>query len=117
MCELERRLTDAGLGRVASKLALFARETVRLTAIKYEEEPTIRLGGRPNLAPDLTWPEWDNEPLAFVAQLDLTAIPEIAGLDLPRSGALYFSTGYCAPPVTARSASDATPPPDSQGRH
>jgi nucleoid DNA-binding protein len=28
--------------------------------------------------------------LVFVAQLDLAAIPEITGLDLPRSGALYF---------------------------
>jgi uncharacterized protein YwqG len=90
MSELEQRLTDAGLGRVSSQLALLARETVRLTAIKDEEEPTSRLGGRPNLAPDLTWPEWDEEPLAFVAQLDLASIPEIAGLDLPRSGALYF---------------------------
>jgi uncharacterized protein YwqG len=90
MSELEQRLTDAGLGRVASKLALLASETVRLTAIKHEEEPTSRLGGRPNLAPNLTWPEWDEEPLAFVAQLDLAAIPEIAGFNLPRSGALYF---------------------------
>jgi uncharacterized protein YwqG len=90
MSELEQQIADAGLGRVASKLALLARETVRLTAIKHEEEPTSRLGGRPNLAPDLTWPEWDEEPLAFVAQLDLAAIPEIAGLNLPGSGALYF---------------------------
>jgi uncharacterized protein YwqG len=90
MGELEQQLTDAGLGRVASKLALVARETARLTATKYEEEPTSRLGGRPNLAPDLTWPEWEEEPLGFVAQLDLAAVPEIAGLDLPRSGALYF---------------------------
>ena len=53
MSELEQQLTEAGLGRVASKLALFARETVRLTANNYDEEPTSRLGGRPNLAPDL----------------------------------------------------------------
>jgi uncharacterized protein YwqG len=90
MSELEQQLTDAGLGRVASKLALLARETVRLTAISHEEDPTTRLGGRPNLASDLTWPEWDEEPLAFIAQLDLTATPEVAGLDLPGSGALYF---------------------------
>jgi len=90
MSELEQQLSDAGLGRVASKLALLARETVRLTATNCEEEPTSRLGGRPNLAPDLTWPEWDEEPLGFVAQLDLAAIPEVAGLDLPRPGALYF---------------------------
>jgi uncharacterized protein YwqG len=90
MSELERQLTDNGLGRVASKLVLLARETVRLTAVNCEEEPTSRLGGRPNLAPDLSWPEWDEDPLPFVAQLDLAAIPEIAGLDLPRSGVLYF---------------------------
>jgi uncharacterized protein YwqG len=90
MNEVAQQLTDAGLGRVAFKLALLARERVCLTAFKEEEEPTSRLGGRPNLAPDLAWPEWGEEPLAFVAQLDLAAIPEIAGLDLPRSGALYF---------------------------
>jgi uncharacterized protein YwqG len=97
MSELEQQLADAGLGRVASKLVLLARETVRLTAISHEEEPTSRLGGRPNLAPDLTWPEWDEEPLAFVAQLDLAATPEIVGLDLPRSGALYFFHRFLRP--------------------
>jgi uncharacterized protein YwqG len=103
MSELEQRLTDAGLGRVASNLAPLARETVRLIATEFEEEPTSRLGGRPNLAPDLPWPEWDEEPLAFVAQLDLAAIPGIAGLDLPGSGALYFF--YRAPqPTRSRKA-------------
>ncbi len=102
MSELEQQLTDAGLGRVASKLALLARETVRLTAANYEEEPTSRLGGRPNLAPNLTWPEWDEEPLAFVAQLDLAAIPKIAGLDSPRSGALYFFHRFLRPARATR---------------
>jgi uncharacterized protein YwqG len=97
MSEVEHQLTDNGLGRVASKLALLARETVRLTAVNCEEEPTSRLGGRPNLAPDLPWPEWDEEPLAFVAQLDLAEIPEIAGFDLPRSGALYFFHRFLRP--------------------
>jgi len=97
MSELEQRLTDAGLARVATKLALLGRETVRLTATQFEEEPTSRLGGRPNLAADVTWPEWGEEPLPFVAQLDLAAIPEIKGLDLPRAGALYFFSGVLRP--------------------
>jgi uncharacterized protein YwqG len=90
MTELEERLTEAGLGRVAGRLAPLTRESVRLTAVKYEEKPACRLGGRPNLAPDLSWPVWDKTPLSFIAQLDLAALPKVAGLDLPRSGALYF---------------------------
>jgi uncharacterized protein YwqG len=90
MTELKEQLTEAGLGRIASRLAPLVRESVRLTAVKYEEKPTCRLGGRPNLAPELSWPEREDVPLAFIAQLDLAALPEIAGVDLPRSGALYF---------------------------
>jgi len=90
MTKLEERLAEAGLGRVADRLAPLARESLRLTAVEYDEKPTCRLGGRPNLSPQLSWPDWDDTPLAFIAQLDLTALPEIAGVDLPRSGGLYF---------------------------
>jgi uncharacterized protein YwqG len=90
MIDLEPRLIEAGLGRVASGLAPLARESVRLTAVEFEERATCRLGGRPNLSPQLSWPVSNGTPLAFIAQLDLAALPEISGLDLPRSGARYF---------------------------
>ncbi|MHB0937140.1 MAG: YwqG family protein [Armatimonadota bacterium] len=50
-----------------------------------------KLGGLPNLPEDLAWPEWNEKPLAFLCQLDLSTIPaEFAHLAFPRSGGLYF---------------------------
>jgi uncharacterized protein YwqG len=48
------------------------------------------LGGRPNFPKELGWPVWENTPLPFVAQLDLSAIPTIESLPLPAAGSLYF---------------------------
>lgn len=54
------------------------------------EPPVTRLGGRPNLPPELAWPEWQSEPLAFIAQLDLDTLPKLENLPLPDHGALFF---------------------------
>ncbi len=50
-----------------------------------------RLGGRPNLPKAIPWPEGQEaQPLSFIAQLDLTALPPVRGLPLPRTGSLFF---------------------------
>jgi uncharacterized protein YwqG len=68
-----------------------ARQSIRLRASQPCEEPVSRLGGAPNLPPDIEWPTSPSgSSLAFLAQLDLSAIPPIPGMDLPREGALFF---------------------------
>ena len=91
MLSLEERLSDFGFGsRAAVDLASIAKESALLFAAEYSEAPVTRLGGRPNLAPGMEWPVWEERPLSFVAQLELAGFPEVAGFELPRSGALYF---------------------------
>ena len=50
-----------------------------------------KVGGSPDLPPAFQWPEWNGEPLSFLAQI---ALPEVAAFDveglLPRTGMLYF---------------------------
>ncbi len=68
-----------------------ARQSIRLRASQPCEEPVSRLGGAPNLPPDIEWPTTpDGDPMAFLAQLDLAALPPIEGMDLPAKGALFF---------------------------
>jgi uncharacterized protein YwqG len=50
-----------------------------------------RLGGLPEMPPELQWPEWNGLPLAFLCQIDLSEIPnDCPRLGLPDSGILYF---------------------------
>ncbi len=49
-----------------------------------------KLGGLPDLPSGFAWPRWRGQPLAFVAQLDLSAMPHIDALsEMPTEGMLY----------------------------
>ena len=50
-----------------------------------------KLGGSPDVPAEFEWPAWNDAPLAFLAQVDLTdAAPFRGAEDLPRSGTLSF---------------------------
>jgi uncharacterized protein YwqG len=93
--EIREALRAAGLGRLAD-----VAERLTLPAIRIEpqmvDEDTIpvgasKLGGRPDLPPDLAWPERDGKPLGFLVQFNLAEIaPYDAEKVLPPSGMLYF---------------------------
>lgn len=59
-----------------------------------DEPPPVggtRLGGEPDLPPDLPWPALDGVPLTFAAQLDLGDLQRFASArELPREGLLSF---------------------------
>ncbi len=58
---------------------------------KSEERHFSKIGGLPNLPGALPWPQWKGNPLAFLCQLDLSAVPPESSLpELPRTGCLYF---------------------------
>ena len=88
--ELRQKLDGMGLGRLAKPIATQCRPSLRLTAGRPCAQAVSRLGGRPNLPKDVRWPLWEEQPLSFVAQLDLGALPSLRGLPLPRSGSLFF---------------------------
>jgi uncharacterized protein YwqG len=91
MPTIREQLDAIGLSRLADAVEARSQPSLRLTATEPSAQPVSRLGGRPNLPKDIPWPVWQNEqPLAFIAQLDLAALPAIENLPLPRSGSLFF---------------------------
>ncbi|HRA07859.1 MAG TPA: YwqG family protein [Propionicimonas sp.] len=92
MDDFSKRLRAAGLVRYESALKALARPSVRLVA---GGSPTkdrgSRLGGLPDLPPSTPWPLNDDEPLSFIAQVDLA---DVTAQDtqalLPPDGLLSF---------------------------
>lgn len=89
---LRRELRRRGLERDEERLAKMAkpclllhhRDGVALAG------PTSRLGGAPDLPPDVVWPDWRGVPQAFVAQVRLEELPAGALPELPPRGVLSF---------------------------
>ncbi len=50
-----------------------------------------RLGGLPDLPSECVWPSWQGKPLSFIAQINLSELPEFSERSLlPQSGYLFF---------------------------
>lgn len=65
--------------------------------IEVEEDQTLinlgvsKFGGKPDLPKNIEWPKRENEPLTFLAQLNLKEVSEFdINKTLPNSGMLYF---------------------------
>ncbi len=83
------------LSRVASQLELLAKPSIRLKGTRISEDElalgTSKLGGLPDLPPQLQWPTWNGVPLAFLAQINLAEIHQFdITKTLPASGRLSF---------------------------
>jgi uncharacterized protein YwqG len=91
---LTATLVKAGLGIHARAILELARPSVRLDADacpQEELEPgASRFGGIPDLPIDFKWPSYKGLPLAFIGQIDLSAVPAVEGGALPRTGTLAF---------------------------
>jgi len=48
-----------------------------------------KIGGMPDVEEDFSWPEFDNLPLTFLAQINLTEVSSFNS-ELPSKGVLYF---------------------------
>lgn len=85
----------AGLGAHATALADLAAPAVRIAVNATESDAlplgASRIGGMPDVPSDLEWPTWRDNPLAFIAQLDMADVSCFAGADvLPGAGHLAF---------------------------
>jgi|SRR5579859_4243044 len=93
---IDIRLEQAGLSRVASQLKALALPSIRLVRRATQDEllpiGVSKLGGAPDLAPEVAWPTWNGMPLAFVAQINLAEVPILQeGISLlPSTGLLSF---------------------------
>lgn len=83
-------LAAQGLGAHAAALESRMLPAVRVTATPSGGRGAgrSRIGGRPDLPPDLPWPEHAGVPLGFLAQVDLAELPK--GTPLPADGNLWF---------------------------
>jgi uncharacterized protein YwqG len=91
--DLMRLAADAGLIRHVEAVVALARRSVRLVPGDGSATPgsRSRLGGAPDLPVGAVWPSWDEEPLTFLAQLDLAQASAL-GLEpsLPSQGVLLI---------------------------
>ena len=93
--KLRKDLTEHGFGDLAGKMEKYLKQTIRVTT-RREKEENFRLGqskvgGLCHLPPDFTWPVFDGDPLAFIAQINLAELPRCeASAVLPDKGVLYF---------------------------
>lgn len=91
--DLMRVAADAGLIRHVEAAAALARRSVRLVPGDGPppEGARSRFGGVPDMPYGSIWPNWDAEPLTFVAQIDLVEAAA-AGIDplLPADGLLLI---------------------------
>ena len=85
-----RGLTGHTLSRISGQIESAAKKSIRLSSEERSSDATNRLGGKPNLPKGFNWPTWREQPLAFVAQLDLATLPQVPELPLPRTGSLSF---------------------------
>ena len=85
---------ELGLGRRAADARRVARVSLRLTrrgAAAGAEIVRSYLGGSPDLPPDFAWPSWNGRDLAFLAQIELSAIAAAGAHGvLPPHGLLLF---------------------------
>lgn len=94
LTEVRHALSAAGLSRHADSLTQRALPSVRLVGdaqIDVSAPGASRIGGLPELPPEVAWPSKAGAPLSFIAQLNLAdlSVHDTEGL-LPREGLLSF---------------------------
>lgn len=85
------------VGEMLESVAQNAIQIVTSTRDDYSSLGTSRIGGVPDLPPNVNWPDIEGKYLVFVAQINLAELPPIEDSPLPRQGILYFFHGYAQP--------------------
>ena len=88
-------IDHCGLERVAASLKQTLKYTIHLETSPAHGRSlgvgTSRLGGWPDLPAVLSWPTWNQVPMAFLAQINLAEVaPYDREYQLPPQGWLYF---------------------------
>jgi len=89
-----QKLADAGLEEYRTEIGklLFPSLRMELKALKKADIVTgrSRVGGGADLPEGISWPEWDECPYTFIAQINLAELPQGHTLPLPANGLLSF---------------------------
>src|ERR1700686_3950837 len=92
---VEAAFQAAGLSRLIRDIDYVAKAAIQLKTTPVTESTLAvgasKIGGLPDLPPDLSWPDWKGVPQSFVAQLRLQdAQPYDTNHILPPRGMLWF---------------------------
>ena len=90
-------LQEHDLSRVAQSVLSNARPQLVLSGIEIGEDPQLgktRFGGSPDLPSGTVWPDWDGEPLRFMAQIRFCDLDFPCDWPLPKAGLLSIFAGY-----------------------
>lgn len=88
-------IQKSGLTRISDDITSLLRYTISIktSPVEAAELPLGRskIGGLPDLPPEIDWPEWDDQPLPLIAQIRLADIASYnRSGELPHTGMLYF---------------------------
>ena len=88
--------TQAGLAQVVPSLPQLVQPSIRLTSHATPEAALAvgasKLGGMPDLAPDVAWPLWHGMPMSFIAQIRLEDVARwMWRTNSPRQACCRFS--------------------------
>jgi uncharacterized protein YwqG len=94
---LRKAIKSAGLESCSKDLVRFARPCVAIVETDSKKDAPVgksRIGGLPDLPPDVDWPEIEGELLSFILQINLKDVPgEVSGGLLPSKGLLSLFVG------------------------
>lgn len=89
--ELQNALVAVGLSRLVQDIERITQPSLRLFTTPVDESTlapgTSKLGGRPDLPPDIQWPQWKGLPQSFIAQIRLDDVHDGR---VPAHGMLWF---------------------------
>lgn len=93
--EIEQAFIKAGLKTRVPAIEQLTRNSVRLSTTPVDESTlalgTSKIGGHPDLPPNVQWPELQGQAQAFLAQIRLAEIQQFESAKLlPAQGMLWF---------------------------
>ncbi len=103
---------NSSLTRIADDLTNLLRNTISITTYLVDRATELplgssKIGGIPDLPPTIPWPEWDDQPIPFIAQINLADnAPYDYAEELPHTGMLFFffnDEALCTYPPTRES--------------
>jgi len=87
---------EAGLDDYSETFQRMIKPSIRLITVRESENKLkigqTKLGGQPDLPPNIEWPYWKQYPMSFIAQINLQEMPNIQTDNdiLPTRGIIYF---------------------------
>jgi uncharacterized protein YwqG len=92
---VEAAFVAAGLSRLLKDIDFLAKPSIRLYTTNVDESTlstgSSRIGGLPDLPSGITWPEWNDLPQSFIAQIHLDEVRQFdVNKVLPERGMLWF---------------------------